>query len=93
MGMGADARLFFSHDGVQSLLSQIWWGDMQSDTEVWKLLLTFFCPVFCYTNLISFRETFTQQEEEEGDNEEEAGRDADNNYGATIFSFSDIKHM
>ncbi|MEQ2189570.1 hypothetical protein GOODEAATRI_026576 [Goodea atripinnis] len=28
---------------------------MQSDTEVWKLLLTFFCPVVCYTNLISFR--------------------------------------
>ncbi|XP_047233899.1 transient receptor potential cation channel subfamily M member 4-like isoform X2 [Girardinichthys multiradiatus] len=93
MGMGADARLFFSHDGVQSLLSQIWWGDMQSDTEVWKLLLTFFCPVFCYTNLISFREKFCQQEEEEGDNEEEASRDADNNYGATIYSFSDIKHI
>ncbi|MEQ2273999.1 hypothetical protein XENORESO_012281, partial [Xenotaenia resolanae] len=93
MGMGADARLFFSHDGVQSLLSQIWWGDMQSDTEVWKLLLTFFCPVFCYTNLISFREKFSQQEEEEGDNEEEAGRDADYNYGATVFSFSDIKHI
>ncbi|XP_022598322.1 transient receptor potential cation channel subfamily M member 4-like [Seriola dumerili] len=55
MGMSADARLFFSHDGVQSLLSQIWWGDMKRSTEVWKLLLTFFCPVLCYTNLISFR--------------------------------------
>nr|CBN81358.1 Transient receptor potential cation channel subfamily M member 4 [Dicentrarchus labrax] len=55
MGTGADARLFFSHDGVQSLLSQIWWGDMERNTEVWKLLLTFFCPVLCYTNLISFR--------------------------------------
>uniref|UniRef100_A0A8C2YXA9 Transient receptor potential cation channel, subfamily M, member 4b, tandem duplicate 1 n=1 Tax=Cyclopterus lumpus TaxID=8103 RepID=A0A8C2YXA9_CYCLU len=55
MGMGADARLFFSHDGVQSLLSQIWWGDMKRNTDVWKLLLTFFCPVLCYTNLISFR--------------------------------------
>uniref|UniRef100_A0A8C4FB24 Transient receptor potential cation channel subfamily M member 4 n=1 Tax=Dicentrarchus labrax TaxID=13489 RepID=A0A8C4FB24_DICLA len=54
MGTGADARLFFSHDGVQSLLSQIWWGDMERNTEVWKLLLTFFCPVLCYTNLISF---------------------------------------
>uniref|UniRef100_A0A671YDH7 Histidine rich calcium binding protein n=1 Tax=Sparus aurata TaxID=8175 RepID=A0A671YDH7_SPAAU len=57
MGMGADARLFFSHDGVQSLLSQIWWGDMERNTEVWKLLLTFFCPVLCYTNLISFRDS------------------------------------
>uniref|UniRef100_A0A3Q3BA74 Transient receptor potential cation channel, subfamily M, member 4b, tandem duplicate 1 n=1 Tax=Kryptolebias marmoratus TaxID=37003 RepID=A0A3Q3BA74_KRYMA len=44
MGMSADARLFFSQDGVQSLLSQIWWGDMERNTEVWKLLLTFFCP-------------------------------------------------
>ncbi|KAM6965853.1 transient receptor potential cation channel subfamily M member 5-like [Tautogolabrus adspersus] len=26
MATAADARLFFSHDGVQSLLSQIWWG-------------------------------------------------------------------
>uniref|UniRef100_A0A8C4F8F4 Transient receptor potential cation channel subfamily M member 4 n=1 Tax=Dicentrarchus labrax TaxID=13489 RepID=A0A8C4F8F4_DICLA len=57
MGTGADARLFFSHDGVQSLLSQIWWGDMERNTEVWKLLLTFFCPVLCYTNLISFRDS------------------------------------
>uniref|UniRef100_A0A8C7HGU3 Transient receptor potential cation channel, subfamily M, member 4b, tandem duplicate 1 n=1 Tax=Oncorhynchus kisutch TaxID=8019 RepID=A0A8C7HGU3_ONCKI len=56
MGMAADARLFFSHDGVQSLLSQIWWGDMKRSTEVWKLLLTFFCPVLMYTQLISFRE-------------------------------------
>uniref|UniRef100_A0A672JTU8 Histidine rich calcium binding protein n=1 Tax=Salarias fasciatus TaxID=181472 RepID=A0A672JTU8_SALFA len=55
MGMGADARLFFSHDGVQSLLSQIWWGDMKRNTEVWKHILTFFCPFLCYTNLISFR--------------------------------------
>uniref|UniRef100_A0A3Q4H7V3 Transient receptor potential cation channel subfamily M member 4-like n=1 Tax=Neolamprologus brichardi TaxID=32507 RepID=A0A3Q4H7V3_NEOBR len=47
MGVSADARLFFSNDGVQSLLSQIWWGDMKSKTEVWKLLLTFFCPILC----------------------------------------------
>uniref|UniRef100_A0A8C5FUE4 Transient receptor potential cation channel, subfamily M, member 4a n=1 Tax=Gadus morhua TaxID=8049 RepID=A0A8C5FUE4_GADMO len=26
MATAADARLFFSHDGVQTLLSQIWWG-------------------------------------------------------------------
>ncbi|CAG5907319.1 transient receptor potential cation channel subfamily M member 4-like [Menidia menidia] len=94
MGMGADARLFFSHDGVQSLLSQIWWGDMKRNTEVWKLLLTFFCPLLCYTNLISFREQEDNQEEDEGKpNEDYPGRDADNLYGATVFSFSDIKHL
>uniref|UniRef100_A0A3Q3GHC5 Transient receptor potential cation channel, subfamily M, member 4b, tandem duplicate 1 n=1 Tax=Labrus bergylta TaxID=56723 RepID=A0A3Q3GHC5_9LABR len=60
MGMGADARLFFSHDGVQSLLSQIWWGDMKRNTEVWKLMLTFFCPVLCYTNLISYSDADVQ---------------------------------
>ncbi|XP_070845951.1 transient receptor potential cation channel subfamily M member 4-like isoform X1 [Chaetodon trifascialis] len=94
MGMGADARLFFSHDGVQSLLSQIWWGDMKRNTEVWKLLLTFFCPVLCYTNLISFRKEEEHQQEEEGKlNEDGLGRDNDSLYGATIFSFSDIKHI
>uniref|UniRef100_A0A3Q3VMZ5 Uncharacterized protein n=1 Tax=Mola mola TaxID=94237 RepID=A0A3Q3VMZ5_MOLML len=81
MGMAADARLFFSHDGVQSLLSQIWWGDMKRSTEVWKLLLTFFCPIVCYTNLISFRWTSTLI------------WDNDSLYGNTIFSFSDIKHI
>uniref|UniRef100_A0A3B3CIW5 Uncharacterized protein n=1 Tax=Oryzias melastigma TaxID=30732 RepID=A0A3B3CIW5_ORYME len=70
MGMGADTRLFFSHDGVQSLLSQIWWGDMKRNTEVWKLLLTFFCPILCYTNLISFR----KQEEQDNKLEDEEGK-------------------
>ncbi|XP_069547692.1 transient receptor potential cation channel subfamily M member 4-like [Brachyistius frenatus] len=94
MGMGADTRLFFSHDGVQSLLSQIWWGDMKRNTEVWKLLLTFFCPVLCYTNLISFRTQEDQQQEEEGKpNEDGLGQDNDSLYGHTIFSFSDIKHI
>uniref|UniRef100_A0A673AXR3 Transient receptor potential cation channel subfamily M member 4-like n=1 Tax=Sphaeramia orbicularis TaxID=375764 RepID=A0A673AXR3_9TELE len=55
MATSADARLFFSHDGVQSLLSQIWWGDMERSTEVWKLVLTFFLPPLVYTDLISFR--------------------------------------
>uniref|UniRef100_A0A8C8D6P1 Transient receptor potential cation channel, subfamily M, member 4a n=1 Tax=Oncorhynchus tshawytscha TaxID=74940 RepID=A0A8C8D6P1_ONCTS len=55
MATAADARLFFSHDGLQSLLSQIWWGDMERSTEVWKLILTFFLPPLIYTNLISFR--------------------------------------
>ncbi|XP_027137389.1 transient receptor potential cation channel subfamily M member 4a isoform X2 [Larimichthys crocea] len=56
MATAADARLFFSHDGVQSLLSQIWWGDMDRSTEVWKLVLTFFMPPLLYINLISFSE-------------------------------------
>ncbi|CAG5898561.1 unnamed protein product [Menidia menidia] len=56
MATAADARLFFSHDGVQSLLSQIWWGDMERGTEVWKLILTFFLPPLLYTKFISFRE-------------------------------------
>ncbi|KAM4524255.1 transient receptor potential cation channel subfamily M member 4-like isoform 2-T2 [Odontesthes bonariensis] len=91
MGMGADARLFFSHDGVQSLLSQIWWGDMKRNTEVWKLLLTFFCPILCYTDLISFREQEDNQEEEEGKPNEDW---QDNeNYGTTVFSFSEINPL
>ncbi|XP_049916558.1 transient receptor potential cation channel subfamily M member 4-like [Epinephelus moara] len=94
MGMGADARLFFSHDGVQSLLSQIWWGDMKRNTEVWKLLLTFFCPILCYTNLISYREQEDHHQDNEGKpNEDGMGRDSDSLYGTTVFSFSDIKHI
>ncbi|XP_015259783.1 PREDICTED: transient receptor potential cation channel subfamily M member 4-like [Cyprinodon variegatus] len=56
MATAADARLFFSHDGVQSLLSQIWWGDLERSTDVWKLILAFFVPPLIYTNLIDFRE-------------------------------------
>eukprot|EP00063_Salmo_salar_P072902 XP_014047737.1 PREDICTED: transient receptor potential cation channel subfamily M member 4-like [Salmo salar] len=89
MATAADARLFFSHDGVQSLLSQIWWGDMERSTEVWKLVLTFFLPPLIYTNLITFRE-----QEEEGKSEEKVthGRDTDSLDGgdATVFSLADI---
>uniref|UniRef100_A0A8C2HGK9 Transient receptor potential cation channel, subfamily M, member 4a n=1 Tax=Cyprinus carpio TaxID=7962 RepID=A0A8C2HGK9_CYPCA len=55
MAMAADARYFFSHDGVQSLLSQIWWGDMERGTELWKLALTMIIPPLVYTNLIDFK--------------------------------------
>nr|XP_057905917.1 transient receptor potential cation channel subfamily M member 4a [Doryrhamphus excisus] len=55
MATAADARQFFSHDGVQSLLSHIWWGSMDRSTEVWKLLISFFMPPLIYTDLISFR--------------------------------------
>ncbi|XP_006805836.1 transient receptor potential cation channel subfamily M member 4-like [Neolamprologus brichardi] len=89
MGVSADARRFFSNDGVQSLLSQIWWGDMKRNTEIWKLLLAFFCPILCYTTLISFRNQYDQQEEERMPFEDEL--DTDSLYGTTVFSFSDIK--
>ncbi|PWA29909.1 hypothetical protein CCH79_00018945 [Gambusia affinis] len=88
MATAADARLFFSHDGVQSLLSEIWWGDMERSTKVWKLILSFLLPPLIYTNLISFREP-----EEEikrfpvhhiRDNDSVEGNDA------TVFSISDI---
>uniref|UniRef100_A0A3P9JBU9 Histidine rich calcium binding protein n=1 Tax=Oryzias latipes TaxID=8090 RepID=A0A3P9JBU9_ORYLA len=94
MGMGADTRLFFSHDGVQSLLSQIWWGDMKRSTEVWKLLLTFFCPILCYTSLISFRgqEEQDKPEEEEGKPNEEL-LDSNYDYGTTVYSYPDLKQI
>nr|XP_004571460.2 transient receptor potential cation channel subfamily M member 4 isoform X1 [Maylandia zebra] len=91
MGVSSDARRFFSNDGVQSLLSQIWWGDMKRNTEIWKLLLVFFCPILCYTNLISFRNQYDQQEEERMLFEDELDQDTDSHYGNTVFSFSDIK--
>ncbi|XP_061823714.1 transient receptor potential cation channel subfamily M member 4-like isoform X2 [Nerophis lumbriciformis] len=94
MGMGADARLFFSNDGVQSLLSQIWWGDMKRNTKVWKHILTFFCPILCYTKLISFRnQDDYQQDGDAKPGDDGLGRDSDSLYGTTVFSFSDIKHI
>ncbi|KAI5609738.1 transient receptor potential cation channel, subfamily M, member 4a [Silurus asotus] len=91
MAMEADARLFFSHDGVQSLLSQIWWGDMDRSTEIWKLILTLFIPPLCYTNLISFR---VEDEEVEGTSEEVSKqKEIDWLYAETVFSFSDMKRI
>lgn len=55
LAMQADARAFFAQDGVQSLLTQKWWGEMDSTNPIWALLLTFFCPPLIYTNLILFR--------------------------------------
>ncbi|XP_068452218.1 transient receptor potential cation channel subfamily M member 4a [Clinocottus analis] len=88
MATAADARLFFSHDGVQSLLSQIWWGDMERSTEVWKLVLTFFLPPLLYTDLISFR----AQEEEDKSVAVHHGRDTDSLDGNdnTVYSLADI---
>ncbi|XP_036408501.1 transient receptor potential cation channel subfamily M member 4a [Megalops cyprinoides] len=89
MATAADARLFFSHDGVQSLLSQIWWGDMERSTEVWKLILTFFLPPFIYTNLISFRD----QEDEAKTDDIPHLRETDSlDGGETVLSLADIMH-
>ncbi|XP_065782561.1 transient receptor potential cation channel subfamily M member 4 isoform X2 [Muntiacus reevesi] len=51
----ADARAFFAQDGVQALLTQKWWGEMDSATPIWALVLAFFCPPLIYTDLITFR--------------------------------------
>ncbi|XP_030650049.1 transient receptor potential cation channel subfamily M member 5 [Chanos chanos] len=50
----ADAKSFFAHDGVQALLTKIWWGAMTTDTAISKLVLSFFCPPLIWTNLIKF---------------------------------------
>ncbi|XP_060924381.1 transient receptor potential cation channel subfamily M member 5 [Limanda limanda] len=50
----ADAKAFFAHDGVQALLTKIWWGAMTTDTGISKLVVSFFCPALIWTNLIKF---------------------------------------
>ncbi|KAF5925926.1 hypothetical protein HPG69_000417 [Diceros bicornis minor] len=57
LAMQADARAFFAQDGIQSLLTQKWWGEMDSTTPIWALVLAFFCPPLIYTNLINFRKS------------------------------------
>ncbi|KAM9299440.1 transient receptor potential cation channel subfamily M member 4 [Gastrophryne carolinensis] len=51
----ADARNFFAQDGVQSMLTDNWWGQMAQNTPVWAMVLTFFCPPLIYTDLIEFK--------------------------------------
>nr|XP_028695994.1 transient receptor potential cation channel subfamily M member 4 isoform X8 [Macaca mulatta] len=70
LAMQADARAFFAQDGVQSLLTQKWWGDMASTTHIWALVLAFFCPPLIYTRLITFRECCGRKSEEEHTREE-----------------------
>uniref|UniRef100_UPI00398E55D5 transient receptor potential cation channel subfamily M member 4a n=1 Tax=Pristiophorus japonicus TaxID=55135 RepID=UPI00398E55D5 len=57
----ADARNFLAHDGVQALLSQIWWGEMDRNTEVWRMGLAFFCPPFIFSSLIKFSSNTDEQ--------------------------------
>uniref|UniRef100_A0A2K6E603 Transient receptor potential cation channel subfamily M member 4 n=1 Tax=Macaca nemestrina TaxID=9545 RepID=A0A2K6E603_MACNE len=65
LAMQADARAFFAQDGVQSLLTQKWWGDMASTTHIWALVLAFFCPPLIYTRLITFRKSEEEHTREE----------------------------
>nr|XP_015193971.1 PREDICTED: transient receptor potential cation channel subfamily M member 5 [Lepisosteus oculatus] len=50
----ADAKSFFAHDGVQALLTKIWWGSMTADTAISKLVVSFFFPPLIWTNFIKF---------------------------------------
>uniref|UniRef100_A0A673IE45 Transient receptor potential cation channel subfamily M member 5-like n=1 Tax=Sinocyclocheilus rhinocerous TaxID=307959 RepID=A0A673IE45_9TELE len=50
----ADAKCFFAHDGVQALLTKVWWGAMRTDTSISRLVLTFFMPPLVWTNLVKF---------------------------------------
>uniref|UniRef100_A0A3B3SRM5 Transient receptor potential cation channel, subfamily M, member 5 n=1 Tax=Paramormyrops kingsleyae TaxID=1676925 RepID=A0A3B3SRM5_9TELE len=52
----ADAKCFFAHDGVQAMLTKIWWGAMATDTAISKLVLSFFFHPLIWTNLIKFSE-------------------------------------
>ncbi|CAL8305487.1 unnamed protein product [Merluccius merluccius] len=88
MAITADSRLFFSHDGVQTLLSQIWWGDMERSTEVWKLVLAFFVAPLIFTKLITFREP-----DEDGNYlavKHDIDMDSLDGNEATVFSLADI---
>ncbi|XP_016102616.1 transient receptor potential cation channel subfamily M member 5 [Sinocyclocheilus grahami] len=55
----ADAKCFFAHDGVQALLTKVWWGAMRTDTSIARLVLTFFIPPLIWTNLIKFNAEVT----------------------------------
>ncbi|XP_031425528.1 transient receptor potential cation channel subfamily M member 5 [Clupea harengus] len=69
----ADAKCFFAHDGVQAMLTKIWWGAMTTDTSISKLVLSFFCPPLIWTNLIKFSD---QELESRGGGEEFAELDS-----------------
>ncbi|TRY98465.1 hypothetical protein DNTS_030342, partial [Danionella cerebrum] len=90
MAMAADARIFFSHDGVQSLLSQIWWGDIRRGTPLWKLLLTMVCPPLCFFNFVEFRKPDHAEEEKSMGPPCSA---TDFYSGETVFSFAEIKQL
>nr|XP_021512297.1 transient receptor potential cation channel subfamily M member 4-like [Meriones unguiculatus] len=67
LALQADARAFFAQDGVQSLLTQKWWGEMDSTTPIWALLMAFFCPPLIFTSLIAFRKSEEEPTQKELD--------------------------
>ncbi|NP_001314961.1 transient receptor potential melastatin 4b3 [Danio rerio] len=91
MAIAADAQIFFSHDGVQSLLSQIWWGDIERGTPLWRILLVIICPPVCYSNFIEYRKT--DQAEKEKSVMAPPCSEIDRQYEETVFSFNDNKHQ
>nr|XP_005990988.1 PREDICTED: transient receptor potential cation channel subfamily M member 4-like [Latimeria chalumnae] len=83
----AGARNFFAQDGVQSLLTQIWWGELDRSTEVWKFLLTFFCPPLMYTTLIKFRD---KEEDIKRENHHASPLELESFDGDTKYSLRDL---
>ncbi|KAM5134150.1 transient receptor potential cation channel subfamily M member 4 isoform 1-T1 [Callospermophilus lateralis] len=73
LAMQADARAFFAQDGVQSLLTQKWWGEMDSTTPIWALVLAFLCPPLIYANLITFRNSEEESTQKDPDLDMGAG--------------------
>ncbi|XP_041117862.1 transient receptor potential cation channel subfamily M member 2-like isoform X2 [Polyodon spathula] len=55
LAVEANDKNFVAQGGVQTLLTQIWWGELAVDTRMWKVLLCMFIfPLIC-TGLIKFR--------------------------------------
>uniref|UniRef100_UPI00358EBBEA transient receptor potential cation channel subfamily M member 2 n=1 Tax=Myxine glutinosa TaxID=7769 RepID=UPI00358EBBEA len=59
----ADAKDFFSHFGVQNLLTQVWFGEMSDTVELWRVIACLMCPLLIFTTLISFRQHELNEEE------------------------------
>ncbi|XP_051998213.1 transient receptor potential cation channel subfamily M member 5-like isoform X2 [Xyrauchen texanus] len=69
----ADAKCFFAHDGVQAMLTKIWWGAMRTDTSISRLMLLFFIPCLTWTHLIKFN---TDKQDSKGEGEPFAEMDS-----------------
>ncbi|XP_034780925.2 transient receptor potential cation channel subfamily M member 2-like isoform X1 [Acipenser ruthenus] len=55
LAVEANNKNFVAQGGVQTLLTQIWWGELAVDTRMWKVLLCMFLFPLIYTGLITFR--------------------------------------
>ncbi|MGH0117511.1 UNVERIFIED_CONTAM: hypothetical protein FKN15_038031 [Acipenser sinensis] len=55
LAVEANNKNFVAQGGVQTLLTQIWWGELVVDTRMWKVLLCMFLFPLIYTGLITFR--------------------------------------